>query len=125
MKQKMIYCIAAAGMAFAVLVGAARLAEAHAILVEATPKADSMVDGPDIDVKLRFNVRIDKSRSRLILVLPGDVKQNLEILEEKSPEMLSAKGSALKPGSYDLQWRVLAEDGHITTGEIPFNVRAR
>jgi methionine-rich copper-binding protein CopC len=30
----------------------------------------------------------------------------------------------LKPGAYKLQWQVLAPDGHITRGVVPFSVKA-
>ena len=36
---------------------------AHAIIVESTPKMNGVVTGPLLEVKLRFNSRIDGSRS--------------------------------------------------------------
>jgi len=38
-------------------------------------------------------------------------------------DILSATANDLKPGEYQLRWQVLAVDGHITRGEIPFTVR--
>jgi methionine-rich copper-binding protein CopC len=31
----------------------------------------------------------------------------------------------LSPGAYSVRWQVLAVDGHITRGEVPFTVRDR
>ena len=111
-----------AGVILVCLVGLGEPVAAHAILLKSTPAADSTVDGPDIDVNLSFNVRIDRGRSRLILVLPNGKSVVLKILEEGKPDSLSARTTGLTPGAYVLRWQVLANDGHITGGVIPFRV---
>jgi len=98
------------------------LSLSHAILLDSSPGVDSVVTGPDISVKLRFNVRIDRSRSRLTLVLPDGKPTTLVIHEEEAPDSLSARATGLVRGGYRLRWQVLATDGHITRGEIPFRV---
>jgi copper resistance protein C len=95
---------------------------AHAVLVESSPALKSSVAGPDVPLKLRFNVRIDAARSRLTLVDPDGTSQTLEISKQDSPEIISAEAKGLHPGLYRLRWQVLASDGHITRGEILFNV---
>ena len=50
------------------LTGLSHLAWAHAILMESTPKLHATVTGPDVPITLRFNVRVDGSRSRLHLL---------------------------------------------------------
>jgi copper resistance protein C len=97
-------------------------ADAHAVLLESNPSLKSTVSGPDVPIKLRFNVRIDASRSRLMLVAPDGSLQTLEINQAGSPDTLSAQAKGLAPGEYRLRWQVLASDGHITRGEIPFAV---
>jgi len=99
------------------------LAYAHAILVDAIPAANSTVAGPSIPIKLRFNVRIDAKRSRLELVGPEKTSTLLSATQP-SPDMLQAVAGGLKAGAYSLRWQVLAADGHITRGEIPFNVKS-
>jgi methionine-rich copper-binding protein CopC len=99
------------------------LAYAHAILVEASPSANSTVAGPSIPIKLRFSVRIDAKRSRLELVGP-DKMSTLLSATQPSSDTLQAVAEGLKAGSYSLRWQVLAADGHITRGEIPFNVKS-
>jgi len=98
-------------------------AYAHAILMESSPSANSTVAGPSIPIKLRFNVRIDAKRSRLELVGP-DKTSTLLSTTQPSPDMLQAMAEGLKAGAYSLRWQVLAADGHITRGEIPFNVKS-
>jgi hypothetical protein len=98
-------------------------ADAHAILVEATPAARSTVAGPDLAIRLRFNSRIDGPRSRLTLVLPDGRSRALALEPQTAPEVLTAKAAALTHGAYKLLWQVLAADGHITRGEVPFRVK--
>lgn len=95
---------------------------AHAVLLESNPALKSSVSGPDVPLKLRFNVRIDAARSRLTLVHADGSWQTLEIGKQDPPNTLSAQARGLRPGAYRLRWQVLASDGHITRGEIPFTV---
>lgn len=101
---------------------AARTVFAHAILLESSPSLKSTVAGPDVPIELRFNVRIDASRSRLTLILPGGTAQPLEIRKQTSADTLSSAALSLQAGVYRLRWQVLASDGHITRGEILFTV---
>ena len=110
-------CVAAIAASFM-----ATSAVAHAVLLESTPALRSSVAGPDVPLKLRFNVRIDPVRSRLTLVSPDGSSQTLEISAPSPPDTISARAKGLHPGEYRLRWQVLASDGHITRGEIPFTV---
>ena len=95
---------------------------AHAVLLESIPALKSSVAGPDVPLKLRFNVRIDAARSRLTLIEPNGSSQTLEISGQDEPNTISAEAKGLRPGAYRLRWQVLASDGHITRGEITFTV---
>jgi len=108
----------AAAAAFFIVVPAA----AHAVLLESNPPLKSDVSGPDVPIKLRFNVRIDALRSRLTLIHPDGSVQTLEISKQTPADTLSAEATGLAAGAYRLRWQVLASDGHITRGEIPFTV---
>src|SRR6185436_17335200 len=93
--------------------------EGHAILLSAAPASDEIVHGSTVHIQLRFSSRIDVKRSRLILFLPGGAERLLTA-EEASPGTLKSDVAQLEPGRYLLRWQVLAEDGHITRGELPF-----
>jgi copper resistance protein C len=95
----------------------------HAILVSAAPAANQVVSGPDIPVKLRFNSRIDAKRSRITLVTSDGRQTGLAIETQTAADVLSTEVKGLKRGAYTLQWQVLAADGHITRGEVPFQVQ--
>jgi copper resistance protein C len=105
-----------------VLLVSVQIAAAHAVLLEATPAASSSVKGPDIAIRLRYNVRVEAGRSRLSLLLPDKSTKPLNIDKQPSPDVLSTQATALTPGEYRIRWQVLASDGHITRGEVPFTV---
>jgi hypothetical protein len=95
----------------------------HAVLLSATPSLNQPVHGPDVPIALRFNSRIDAARSRIQLVAAnGDIK-TLVISTASTPDLLNTEARGLPVGSYVLRWQVLAMDGHITRGELPFEVR--
>ena len=109
-------------LALILVTGFSRPAWAHAILMESKPAVHASVKGPDVSVWLRYNVRVDGSRSRLHLVAPDGSEQNLSLAKQTSPDILESQASGLKPGAYKLIWNVLASDGHMSKGEVPFTV---
>ena len=108
--------------AILLVLGAAQVASAHAILMDSSPKLNSTIKGPDFAINLRFNVRIDGARSRVRLVAPDGTVSTLSLAAQNTPDTLQSQVKGLKPGVYKLQWQVLASDGHISKGEIPFSV---
>ena len=97
--------------------------DAHAVLKSSSPTAGSVVAGPDVPVTLTFNVRVDAARSRLELLMPDASTIPLPAGKQPSPDTLASKLSGLKSGTYTIRWQVLAPDGHISRGEIPFTVK--
>lgn len=104
------------------LAGVSQICWAHAILMDSTPKLNSTVKGPEFEITLRFNVRIDGGRSRIRLASPDGTVSTLTLSSQASPDTLQTHAAGLKPGAYKLQWQVLASDGHMSRGEIPFTV---
>ena len=95
-------------------------ARAHAILMESQPPALATLPPGPAQVTLRFNSRIDQARSRLELRGKGP-PLTLKLAATR-PDTLSAQ-TALAPGEWILRWQVLAVDGHITRGDVPFTVK--
>jgi hypothetical protein len=75
-----------------------------------------------LDIRLEFNTRIDKARSRLQLIASDGAKTDIAIDPDGEPNILIARTATLAGGAYVLRWQVLAIDGHITRGDIPFTV---
>ncbi len=98
-------------------------AAAHAILVESTPAVQGTIAGPAVALSLRYNSRIDKGRSKIVLTAPDKSQSTLPIAQD-GPEDILTTTATLPPGAYTLRWQVLAIDGHITRGDLPFTVTA-
>ncbi|MCB4820184.1 copper resistance CopC family protein [Roseicella aerolata] len=106
----------------------ARRAAAHAVVVASDPAAGASLAAPPRRVTLRFNSRIDQARSRLVLAGPDGAQVPLEVAPAGEPTVLEAvldPAATLAPGAWRLRWQVLALDGHVTRGDIPFTVRPR
>lgn len=104
------------------LLFAGTLLEGHAILKDSSPMVNGTVRGPDVPIRLHYNVRVDASLSRLELLNPDHSTSSLAIGKQPAPDTLTSEAKGLKPGAYKIRWQVLAPDGHITRGEIPFTV---
>lgn len=97
-------------------------ASAHAIILSSEPPAGGVVKGPDVSVNLHFNSRVDRQRSKL-LVISTDGKETLVPLgDDSTDDTLTGQAQGIAPGDYRLRWQVLSVDGHITRGDIVFSV---
>jgi copper resistance protein C len=95
---------------------------AHAVILAATPAPDAVIEARETPVTLRFNSRIDRERSRLSLLRPDRSSTTLPLDDRTGPDTLAAHLTGLSPGHYRLRWQVLGIDGHITRGDIPFEI---
>jgi methionine-rich copper-binding protein CopC len=105
----------------ALLLGGSLL-EGHAVLKDSSPMANGAVEGPDVPIRLHYNVRVDAALSKLELLNPDQSTTSLAIGKQPAADTLTSEAKGLKPGSYKIRWQVLAPDGHITRGEVPFTV---
>ncbi|WP_448205961.1 copper resistance CopC family protein [Azospirillum sp. sgz302134] len=96
---------------------------AHAVVKDSTPAEGAVLTGPDADVSVRFNSRVDHARSRLSLAAGKGEPAALPIADNSPPDALTGRATGLAPGAYRLLWQVLSVDGHITRGEIRFRVK--
>ena len=114
--------IAAIVVACSIALSTPRVAFAHAVLVSSQPAVNSKVSGPEVAVLLKYNSRVDIVHSTLTLLTADGIVQKVVIESEPEPGVLSAKLTGLVKGAYVLRWQVLATDGHITRGKVPFQV---
>ena len=99
-------------------------AAAHAILIDSTPAVHGTVAAGHQPLTLKFNSRIDRERSRLTLITADRAQTRLPIDDAGPPDIMTAPAD-LQPGDYTVRWQVLAVDGHITRGDVPFTVTAQ
>lgn len=97
-------------------------ASAHAILMRGTPAIGGTVPPGTLAIDLHYNSLIDAKRSRLTLIGPDGEEHRLKIAAgANGDELLSS--TPVSPGASRLRWQVLAIDGHITRGDVPFTVK--
>jgi methionine-rich copper-binding protein CopC len=96
-------------------------ARAHAILVRSAPAIGASVPAGPVALEFRYNSRIDAGRSRLTLIRADHTTEVLPIIPDPAPDVLRANPT-LPAGAYVVRWQVLAIDGHITRGDVPFTV---
>jgi len=116
MRHRLFFVLGIAGLFFT-----PTLAWAHAILMESVPKAGGTLAAGEATITLHYNSRIDQARSKVTLSREGATEERLALLPEEEPDVLQAR-MVLAPGAYTLHWFVLATDGHITRGDVPFTV---
>jgi copper resistance protein C len=95
----------------------------HAIIVSSSPANGATVPQGPVSIHLRFNSRIDHSRSRLILLTPDGGEQPLTVSSGSPADGFDVDPKTLLSGQWHVRWQVLSVDGHITRGDIPFTVR--
>jgi copper resistance protein C len=98
---------------------------AHAILEQSQPPAGGSVGSGRVDMSFSYNSRIDRDRSRLNLTRPDHTQTVLRISQAGLPNVIITSTELTIPGRYVVRWQVLAIDGHITRGDVPFTVTGR
>ena len=124
MRDRRLWLARRLGIFAALLFSFAGTVEAHAVLKSSSPAPDSTVTGPDVPVVLKYNVRVDAARSKVQLLHPDNSVTDLPLDKQTAADTLTTKAVGLTPGSYKIQWQVLAPDGHITRGMVSFTVKA-
>ena len=56
------------------------------------------------------------------MTAPAGDNTDVPIDQAGAPNVITATTADLTPGAYVLRWQMLAIDGHITRGDIPFTV---
>lgn len=99
-------------------------AQAHAIILESAPQHEESVAAPR-KLVLRFNSRLEKPLCSVQLV--GPRQRTIALLRpepDTPPDTLAYSLPTLEPGAYQARWKVMAADGHVTEGTVPFTVVA-
>ncbi len=117
---------AAAGLALVLLAALLEpgVAAAHALLVESTPADGAILAAAPPRAILRFDSRIERQLTHLILGKPDGTRVPLEVDPgDAGPDRIAFTLPRLPPGEYRLTYRVLSTDGHATPGQIRFTIR--
>jgi methionine-rich copper-binding protein CopC len=105
------------------VVTAAAAALAHAKMTASKPEDGSTVASGLSEIELTFSHPL---RLSMVHVRDGN-KQDIPLKSELPPSFAAvAKISVdgLTPGSYEVTWTAVAEDGHVMKGAFAFSVKA-
>ena len=116
--------IARIGLALAFAAGMAGAASAHAKLVKSDPPAGGQPTDPK-NLELTFSEEISSKLSGADVKDASGAKMvSAAMADQKNKGLMVMLQAPLKPGAYKVEWRAVAsDDGHKTTGVIPFTVK--
>ena len=97
----------------------------HGLLVESVPTHGSVLRaGPD-RVVLHFNAILEPSITQVNLIDRREGFTPLGVTNASTTNTVVVKLPPLQPGVYNVRYKVLATDGHVTEGSIRFTVITR
>lgn len=114
-------CLAVLAVPMLVALLLASPARAHAILLDSDPAPRARLPPGPVVFRLHYNSRIDHARSRLTLIAADRTETRLPIGDASGADGITTALDAA-PGAWTIRWQVLALDGHITRGDVPFAV---
>ena len=116
----------AAGLSALVALVIAGEASAHAKLVKADPPANATVTAPKT-ITLTFDDELAPAFSKFELTMPTMNNMAVKVKTVVSKDHKSIVGTPAAPlsaGAYSISWTAAAaDDGHKTTGKVPFTVK--
>ena len=111
-------CLAASGVAFA-----------HAYLQGSEPPASAVLAQPPGEIRLRFSEALEPGFIDLKVLHDGHALEAAAApqvgKDGKSVRVALRKAPEARGGDYEVQWRIVAKDGHPTQGRFTFRVGAR
>jgi len=103
---------------------------AHAQLIKSSPANKSELQEPPMRVELWFNELLDEGFNSIEVIPEAELSDKTHSnfakgepkVDKADPTHLTIELSALKPGKYVIQYRVLSRDGHTAPGRVSFQV---
>ncbi len=97
------------------------IGHAHSYLSSSNPKAKEIVTEPLETITLTFETKIEKLSTMHLLSTGNEIPFNN--ITVKDNQLIGNFSTPLENGSYTIVWKIVGEDGHPITGEIPFEVK--
>ena len=103
----------------------AGVAQAHATIAIAEPKADSELSAAPKDIRLHFTDTLEPAFSKIVLLdaKGAGVKLSKTVVGKADAKTMSAQLPVLSAGLYQVRWTIMTRDGHKVKGEYRFKVR--
>ena len=97
----------------------------HGILLESSPTHGSVLRTSPNRIVLHFNAILEPSITQVNLVDLDADRTPLGVMKMSSKNTVVARIPPLQPGVYNVRYKVLATDGHVTEGSIRFTIITR
>lgn len=104
------------------LVASATPAAAHPFLVRTEPAAGARLDVSPRLISLQFSEALGAGRPEVSLVRKGESASERVLMASASGGRVLRGDVSLDPGVYRVEWRVVADDGHLSGGDFAFSV---
>jgi copper resistance protein C len=104
-----------------------RAAVRHITLDATLPKTGEAVSGEVTEIRLFFSDAplLRGASVRIVTASRSLVRSTPPTADTKDPKQVFVKVEpALAPGTYVVQWRCIADDGHVMRGDFRFEVKA-
>ena len=99
-----------------------QIAQAHAVVVKATPTDRATLNKVPPEIALQFNATLEKKLVHLKLERADGSSQRLTDIATQAAVVRCTLPQDLIPGAYILKYKVLATDGHATQGVLRFTL---
>jgi methionine-rich copper-binding protein CopC len=99
------------------------MASAHTKLVSSNPSNGQVITEPIKQITLEFEEALEQLGTiKLYKVGTATAVTNVSI---KGNKLIADLPNSLENGDYKIEWKVVSEDGHPVTGQIPFKVQLK
>ena len=104
------------------VMGFGLLSWGHGVLIESFPSHGAILQESPSVISLRFNDALETSITRVTLIDLINQSRALDVTNSSTLEQVVVTVPPLIPGVYNVNYQVLAADGHVTEGAIRFTI---
>ncbi len=98
------------------------IASAHSVLENATPADGEKLNDTINRIELSFNTKIENGSTLTLVNDTGDViKPSSHKINDNVLEAIFE--DSLKPGSYQVNWKIVGADGHLIENQYSFTIK--
>ncbi|WP_167555445.1 copper resistance protein CopC [Gottfriedia acidiceleris] len=99
------------------------MASAHTKLVSSNPSNGQIITEPINQITLEFEEALEQLGTiKLYKAGTATAVTNVQVKDNK---LIADLPNGLENGDYKIEWKVVSEDGHPVTGQIPFKVQLK
>lgn len=99
------------------------MASAHTKLVSSNPSNGQIITEPIKQITLEFEEALEQLGTiKLYKAGTATAVTNVQVKDNK---LIADLPNGLENGDYKIEWKVVSEDGHPVTGQIPFKVQLK